>query len=108
MCKNMCENKNEKQKHCFQDGKNESIDSFLLFADWISVYVCGIVAYTLITAIIAKKLTVTIMSFFLLGIFLIMLSAALIRIKRDFIDRLNKFMYHYRKYKALKEAARNE
>lgn len=102
----MCENKNK--KHCFQDSKNEFIDSFLLFADWISVYVCGIVAYTLITAIIAKELTVTIMSFFLLGIFLIMLSAALIRIERDFIDRFNKFMYHYRKYKALKEAARNE
>ena len=80
----------------------------MLFADWISVYVCGIIAYTLITAFITKELTVTIASFFVLIIFLIMLSAALIRIVRDFIDRLNKFMYHYRKYKALKDAARNE
>lgn len=101
----MCENKNE--KHCFKMAKNEFINCFLLFADWISVYVCCIIAYVLITAIIAKELT-TITSFFLLGFFLIMLLAALIRVVRDFIDKLNKFMYHYRKYKALKEAARNE
>lgn len=102
----MCENKNE--KHCFKMAKNEFIYSFLLYADWISVYVCGIVAYTLITAFIAKELTVTIASFFVLIIFLIMLSAALIRIVRDFIDKQNKFMYHYRKYKTLKDATRNE
>lgn len=101
----MCENKNEKQS--FKTAKNEFIDSFLLFVDWISVYVCFTIVYVFITAIIAKELT-TITSFFLLGFFLIMLLAALIRVVRDFIDKLNKFMYHYRKYKALKEAARNE
>lgn len=101
----MCENKNE--KHCFKMAKNEFIDSFLLFADCISVYVCCIIAYALITAIIAKELT-AITLFFLVGFFLIMLSAALIRVVRVYIDLFNKFMYHYRKYKALKEAARNE